>query len=93
MRAMIRAAARSSVVSALVGGLMLSGAPVYRLGFAQTVLRHLPAVSNQRLDSIRGGVDVDSTLKFSIGIERAVFINGQLVTTSSLTSCPRPLCR
>jgi hypothetical protein len=58
---------------------------ISRLGFAQTALSNLPAVSKVRLDSIRGGVDVDSTRKFSIGIERVVFINGQLVTTSTLT--------
>jgi hypothetical protein len=81
----MRAAARNIIVSLSLVGLILSTGWVNRLGFAQTVLKNLPAVSNPRLDTIRGGLDLDSTRKFSIGIERAVFINGQLVTTSTLT--------
>jgi hypothetical protein len=42
------------------------------------------AVSDSRLDSMRGGFDASSTLQLSFGIERAVYINGNLVTSTSV---------
>lgn len=42
------------------------------------------AVSEAKLDGMRGGFEGDSGLRISFGIERAVFINGNLVTTTSL---------
>jgi hypothetical protein len=43
------------------------------------------AVADGKLDDIRGGFEfADANLKVSFGIERAVFINGQLVTSSVL---------
>ncbi len=42
------------------------------------------AVSNKRLDAIRGGFDTGSGLLASFGIERAVYVNGNLVTSTSL---------
>lgn len=43
------------------------------------------ALDNTALDEIRGGFEVpDSNLKFSFGIERAVFINGELVARTVL---------
>jgi len=43
------------------------------------------ALGYESLDEIRGGFEpADSQLKFSFGIERAVFINGELVTTTVL---------
>lgn len=41
-------------------------------------------VSSDQLNGLRGGFDLDNGLKVSIGIERAVYVNGDLVTTSSL---------
>lgn len=41
-------------------------------------------VSNRTLDQYRGGFDVGSGLIVSIGISRVVYINDQLVTTTSL---------
>jgi len=41
------------------------------------------AVSEKLLDGVRGGFGVDG-LNISFGIERAVYINGSLVTTTSL---------
>jgi hypothetical protein len=81
----MRALARIVIASLWLGEVILLMGLVIRPGFAQTALKGLPTVSNPRLDSIRGGLDFDSTRKFSIGIERAVFINGQLVTTATLT--------
>lgn len=43
----------------------------------------LVAVSEKSLDSVRGGFVTDG-LNISFGIERAVYINGSLVTTTSL---------
>lgn len=48
--------------------------------------RRLAAVDNEALDGVRGGFEPpDSNLKFSFGIERAVYINGQLVASTVLT--------
>jgi len=45
----------------------------------------LAALDSGSLDEIRGGFELDgSGLKFSFGIERAVFINGELVTSTTL---------
>ncbi|HET8870095.1 MAG TPA: hypothetical protein VFM48_06590 [Aquabacterium sp.] len=41
-------------------------------------------VSDQRLDDLRGGFDVGSVLMVSFGISRVVYINDQLVTSTSL---------
>jgi hypothetical protein len=41
------------------------------------------AVSDNLLDGERGGFDFGNGLKFSIGIERATYINGALITTTS----------
>lgn len=40
-------------------------------------------VSDARLDEMRGGFDVPNGLQIAFGIERAVFVNGQLVATTS----------
>lgn len=42
------------------------------------------AVSDRRLDATRGGFDLGNGLLASFGIERAVYINGNLVTSSSV---------
>ena len=41
-------------------------------------------VAQERLDELRGGFDVGAGLQVSFGIERAVFINGALVVSTSL---------
>jgi hypothetical protein len=41
------------------------------------------AVSDERLDRMRGGFDLASGLKVSFGISRMVVVNGNLVTTTS----------
>ncbi|RKP56341.1 hypothetical protein D7S86_08040 [Pararobbsia silviterrae] len=40
-------------------------------------------VSDANLDTMRGGFDIGDGLQVAFGIERAVFVNGQLVTTTS----------
>lgn len=47
--------------------------------------RELP-LALAELDSMRGGFETDSGLRFSFGIEQAVYINGQLITTQTLNS-------
>ena len=42
------------------------------------------AMAAVKLDEVRGGFITDTGLKISFGIERAVYINGSLVTTTSL---------
>lgn len=42
------------------------------------------AVSNRRLDGMRGGFDTGESLQVSFGIQRAVYINGNLVTSTSV---------
>lgn len=42
------------------------------------------AVSNRRLDGMRGGFDAGTSLQVSFGIQRAVYINGNLVTSTSI---------
>ncbi|GAB2547711.1 hypothetical protein [Rhodanobacter koreensis] len=42
------------------------------------------AASNKHLDSVRGGFDAGSGLLVSFGIERAVYVNGNLATSTSL---------
>lgn len=42
------------------------------------------AINMQRLDSLRGGFITDGGLKISMGIERSVFINNELVATTIL---------
>lgn len=42
------------------------------------------ALSADKLDEVRGGFVTDGGLKISFGIERAVYLNGTLVTTTSL---------
>jgi hypothetical protein len=43
------------------------------------------AASNKDLDELRGGFDFGNGLMFSIGIERATYINGALITTTSFS--------
>jgi hypothetical protein len=46
---------------------------------------NLVALADSSLDEIRGGFELaDSNLKFSFGIERVVFVNGELVASSIL---------
>jgi hypothetical protein len=44
----------------------------------------LLAVNEHALDKVRGGFDAGNGLLISFGIERSVYINGSLVTTTSL---------
>jgi hypothetical protein len=44
----------------------------------------LVALSAEKLDKVRGGFVNEDGLKISFGIERAVYLNGNLVTTTSL---------
>lgn len=42
------------------------------------------AASDHRLDAVRGGFDIGGGLRVSFGIERAVYINGNLVSRTSV---------
>jgi len=44
----------------------------------------LVAVATDRLDRVRGGFETASGLQIAFGIERAVYVNGNLVSTTSL---------
>ena len=67
----------------LCAGLLLILALHPRIGWAQAAFETRIRVSDAQLDSARGGFDVNSTL-LSIGISRAVFINDELVITTTL---------
>jgi hypothetical protein len=41
-------------------------------------------VPNERLDTVRGGFDLGDGIEASLGIQRAVYINGNLVTYASV---------
>ncbi len=41
------------------------------------------AVDESRLSDMRGGFDTDTGLKISVGVQRAVYVNGNLSTTTS----------
>ena len=41
------------------------------------------AASDQRLDTLRGGFDLGTGLMVSFGISRAVYINGELITSTT----------
>ncbi len=43
------------------------------------------AVNERGLDRVRGGFDAGNGLQISFGIERAVYVNGSLVTTTNLS--------
>jgi hypothetical protein len=43
------------------------------------------AVEDRRLAELRGGFDFANGLKISVGIQRAVYIDGNLVTTTSVS--------
>lgn len=43
-----------------------------------------PVAEAERLDSVRGGFTTPAGLQFSFGIERAVYVNGDLVATTTL---------
>jgi hypothetical protein len=55
------------------------------LDAANVLGQQLAAVDTASLDDVRGGFELEgSSLKFTIGIERAVYINGNLVATNVL---------
>jgi len=55
------------------------------LDAANVLGQQLAAVDTASLDEVRGGFELEgSSLKFTIGIERAVYINGNLVATNVL---------
>ena len=47
------------------------------------------ALADEQLEQVRGGFEAANGLMISFGIERAVYINGELVTTTSLTMSDR----
>lgn len=88
--ALTAVAEQAPVVLVIAGG---ADAPVSARDWVEeTVAAPAPApfalaaaLGHESLDEIRGGFEpADSQLKFSFGIERAVFINGELVATTVL---------
>ncbi len=61
------------------------GSPPRTLDAGNVLGQQLAALDTATLDEVRGGFELEgSSLKFSIGIERAVYINGNLVATNVL---------
>ena len=77
---------------ALVFGVVLSVASQAALaangveptGIKPDSVRYWQAVSDQRLEQMRGGFDLGSGIVASLGIDRAVYVNGNLVTSTSV---------
>ena len=64
----------------------VAGQTLRTLDAANVLGQQLAAVDTASLDEVRGGFELEgSSLKFTIGIERAVYINGNLVATNVLT--------
>lgn len=63
---------------------LLSAAVWTSMAWAQNPLAGA-AVSDRQLDSVRGGFDAGGGLLASFGIERATYINGQLVAHSQVS--------
>jgi hypothetical protein len=71
----------------VVGLCALAGAaPAWAGGMDENPVHAWRAVSEDRLDDMRGGFDVPSAagLRVSFGIDRAVYINGDLVASASV---------
>ena len=75
---------RNRVIAGLTSGLFsLTLAQVAGAG-DDLVFSPKRAINMQRLDELRGGFITDGGLKISLGIERSVFINNELVATTIL---------
>jgi hypothetical protein len=70
----------SSVASAQDGSRLSTRSPA-----TQRPLTAWPVASDDRLDAIRGGFDIGGGLLASFGIERAVYINGNLVSGTGVS--------
>ena len=82
----VRALSMRSVLglSLLVGA---CAAPAWADGLADPVQRHNEtwmAVGDSTLDSLRGGFDTGNGLMVTFGISRATYVNGDLVTQTTL---------
>ena len=66
----------------LVFGVLLSVAS--QAVFAADSVTRWQAVSDERLEQVRGGFDLGSGIVASLGIDRAVYVNGSLVTHTSI---------
>lgn len=67
----------------LIGGLLTCAVAVHADPLKRTEETWM-AVSDQTLDAQRGGFDLGAGLLVSFGITRAVFINGELATQTTL---------
>jgi len=77
----LRAALCGAMLVALGGSL----APAARAGGAGNAQEQIwMTVADSELETLRGGFDVGSGLMVSFGITRAVYINGDLVTQTTL---------
>ena len=78
---LLRAALCGALLVALAGSL----APAARAGGAAHAQEEVwMTVADSELDTLRGGFEVGSGLMVSFGITRAVYINGELVTQTTL---------
>lgn len=69
---------------AALAGLMLVGVALAEPPVLQRHQETWMAVSDDTLESQRGGFDIGAGLLVSFGITRAVYINGELMTTTTL---------
>jgi hypothetical protein len=71
----------------IISALLLTGVSWPVPGHAQEVRlgSAWKAVAPQQLDAMRGGMELPSGMLLSFGIERAVYVNGELVATTRFT--------
>ncbi len=75
---------RNRIFSALSLGLLSLVLAPFAAADENLVFSPEQAIDMQRLDNLRGQFMTDGGLKISLGIERSVFINNELVATSVL---------
>ncbi len=74
-----------SVMASEYGAVLVSTSAAFVDGDQYPLGQSLAALDAGSLDDIRGGFELDGTgLKFSFGIERAVYINGELIASTTL---------
>ena len=76
--------ARGSLAKVLLASGLLSLPVAYTASADDFVFSPKRAISMQKLDNLRGGFLTDGGLTIALGIERSVFINNELVTTTFL---------
>lgn len=77
---------RAALAWAMLASTMLSGAAAAESRPADGLCNDCAALSTEELDSARGGLMLPSGLEVMFGLERSVFVNGQLEAFTTLNA-------